>query len=146
VILNKTQTKNQNQNQKTNNTSSQKFEMEESHLPHQRLPPSHVQQQQHQHQQPLLSDTRNENNNNNIEDENDFERISNNRVEIPKGAGFSFTKLFAFIGPAFFVSIGYLDPGNCRLFSFFFLLSFFFFLSSLFSLLSPLSPLLSLIL
>mmetsp|Transcript_45729 Transcript_45729/g.115099 ORF Transcript_45729/g.115099 Transcript_45729/m.115099 type:complete len:518 (-) Transcript_45729:39-1592(-) len=33
-------------------------------------------------------------------------------VEVPSHAGFTAEKLFAFIGPAFFVSIGYLDPGN----------------------------------
>lgn len=35
---------------------------------------------------------------------------------------FSWRKLLAFVGPAFFVSIGYLDPGNCtRVFLFTFL-------------------------
>jgi len=53
----------------------------------------------------------------------DFEKISSNQIEIPKDVGFSWSKLAAFIGPAFFVSIGYLDPGNCLHFSFFFFYS-----------------------
>lgn len=26
---------------------------------------------------------------------------------------FTFKKLLSFVGPAFFISVGYLDPGNC---------------------------------
>eukprot|EP01132_Coremiostelium_polycephalum_P005827 gene5827-7251_t len=36
----------------------------------------------------------------------------NLKIEIPKEKGFSFKKLKSFLGPALFVSVGYLDPGN----------------------------------
>src|SRR5712672_2086919 len=32
-------------------------------------------------------------------------------VEVPKGAGF-LRRMFAFAGPAYLVSVGYMDPGN----------------------------------
>lgn len=36
------------------------------------------------------------------------------KVEIPiTGDGFSFRKLFAFMGPGILISIAYMDPGNC---------------------------------
>lgn len=33
-------------------------------------------------------------------------------VKVPESEGFSWAKLFSFVGPALFVSVGYLDPGN----------------------------------
>ncbi|EGG24628.1 natural resistance-associated macrophage protein [Cavenderia fasciculata] len=41
-------------------------------------------------------------------DEGDTE----NTVDIPHEEGFSFKKLKAYLGPCFFVSVGYMDPGN----------------------------------
>ncbi|MFC0906055.1 Nramp family divalent metal transporter [Clostridium sp. MT-14] len=38
-------------------------------------------------------------------------RENNNLIEIPKGKSF-YKKLMAFIGPAYLVSVGYMDPGN----------------------------------
>jgi manganese transport protein len=34
-----------------------------------------------------------------------------NSVEVPRGKGF-FRRLIAFVGPAYLVSVGYMDPGN----------------------------------
>mgnify|MGYP000965363450 FL=1 len=36
---------------------------------------------------------------------------NNNLIKIPKGKSF-YKKLMAFIGPAYLVSVGYMDPGN----------------------------------
>ena len=33
-------------------------------------------------------------------------------VDIPIGQGSTFRRLFAFVGPAYMVSVGYMDPGN----------------------------------
>src|SRR4051812_45598166 len=52
------------------------------------------------------------NNNDDIDSDNTF-KMCNVNVDISDlNVNFSWKRLFAFIGPGFLVSVGYLDPGN----------------------------------
>jgi hypothetical protein len=45
-------------------------------------------------------------------------KVANILVDIPaENARFSWRKLLSFVGPGFFISIGYIDPGNCTFLS-----------------------------
>ena len=58
-----------------------------------------------------------ENEPNNVYSTGEF-KVANIQVDIPaENAKFSWRKFLSFVGPGFFISIGYIDPGNCTLLS-----------------------------
>lgn len=66
-------------------------------------------------EQPLLKNEEKEININEEEEKEQLNNFNDNINEISiieQNSKFSFKKLLSFIGPGFFISVGYVDPGN----------------------------------